>query len=457
MSSEGENKFASGLVSKLYLNSDLGDVTFIFKNTDDDEKVSAEKSILAAGSPVFHAMFFGPMKEKGVVEIVDSSPEAFKEFLQFFHLENVKLTMANMEEVAALADKYDMLGCFNNYVTSFVGKLSLDKICWGYQLAIISKNEALKQYCEMPICEYPNDIFNSSTFLHCNQTVLKHILLLDDLMCEESDIFEACFSWAKFACVQNGLDETDPRALKKQLGECFYLIRFNAMAPEIFVTLTVSYEKMFTRDELAHILYRSSDKFTSNKFSSYPRLFPEWDSNKVLPCKPGSASTTYYIQNPESVWFSANRPLLLGEFDCWPLRHGSYSVNLNFDITINEMNMNTVEGAEATEGAEPVERAEAKSSTKIIFKGTVQITGDKSMKVHLPRPIAVRPKKIYQIILEASTNSSGYHSACMQWPSEHKLNDKTILSFHQNRSKIECRGLVSCLHFNELVFTSSQN
>lgn len=60
-------------MEKLYLNSDLADVKFIFKHGDDVQTVSANKSVLAAGSQVFHAMFFGSMPETGDVEIVDAT------------------------------------------------------------------------------------------------------------------------------------------------------------------------------------------------------------------------------------------------------------------------------------------------------------------------------------------------------------------------------------------------
>lgn len=438
MKTGGDCKFASNSLSKLYLNSELADVTFIFENKDDIQKVPANKSILASGSEVFLKMFSGSWKETDTVEIVDASPKVFQEFLKFFYSARVELTMENMKDVVGLADKYLILDYLKDYVESFLGQLTLDNICWGYQLAIITNNELLKRYCEEAICKYANDIFQSNTFLQCNQTVLKHILLLNALMCEESDIFEACLKWAKSVCVHNGLDENDPEMLKKQLGECFYLIRFGAMRPKVFVTCTVPYEKMFTRDELAHILYKSTDEFSSNKFSSCPRLFPEWDSNQVLSCQQGSNST-YYIQNPESVWFSTEKPLLLGDVEFWYLQHRDYSANLNFKLTINELSS-----------------FKADARTKVIFKGHAAITSNKTM-MHLQRAIAIRPNKIYEIQLESSTNTSGYYCQSMQWPTEFKLNDNTVIKFHQNRSKIECRGLVSRFLFNEWNWPSKLN
>lgn len=85
------------------------DVQFIFAlNSNDVIKISAHKKVLAASSPVFYAMFYGPLKECGDVKIVDVSPDAFREFLQLFYNNEVKLTKKNRDEVNKLIDKYDV-------------------------------------------------------------------------------------------------------------------------------------------------------------------------------------------------------------------------------------------------------------------------------------------------------------------------------------------------------------
>lgn len=58
------------------------EVQFIFDLQNEVKKIRANK---ASRSPVFQTMFFGELKEKGDIEIVDASPEAFQEFIAFFH------------------------------------------------------------------------------------------------------------------------------------------------------------------------------------------------------------------------------------------------------------------------------------------------------------------------------------------------------------------------------------
>lgn len=437
MTSESQNNFVLPLISKLYLNMDLADVHFVFKN--DDEKVPANKTILAAGSPVFRAMFYGDLKEKDKVEIADATADGFKEFLQFFYLSKVTLTMENMEEVARLADKYDIFECLNNYATTLIDGLTMDNMCWGYQLAVIIKHKELKAYCEKNICAFTEDLLKSNTFLHCDQKILKHILEIETLMYDETEIFGACLEWAKFACDRNVIDENEPKNLREQLGDCFNLIRFNAMTHEEFVKHTVAYEEVFTRDELAHILYKTTSKFTPNKFNQIPRLktFLQWDNTQMLDCSQviSTSNPVYYIKNSESVWFSTSVPVVLGEIYCVPIRNGNgYNISLNYNITVVEINAQSFE---------------VSASTKIVFKGTVLVSGDKEIKVALCQPFAINPKKMYEIRLDSSTNTSGYYCYALPWKSDVKLDEKVTVTFHTNPSTNEQRGLISRLCFNQ--------
>lgn len=86
-----ENKFCAHSISELYLKDDLSDVSFVFTQNGKPETLPAHKLVLGAGSPVFKAMFFGLLKEKDVVEIVDAQIDEFREFLQFFYLPKVTL------------------------------------------------------------------------------------------------------------------------------------------------------------------------------------------------------------------------------------------------------------------------------------------------------------------------------------------------------------------------------
>ncbi|XP_043287590.1 uncharacterized protein [Venturia canescens] len=84
----------------------LSDVIFVF----DDKQLLAHKSVLAARSEVFQAMFSSEMKEKDTsrIEIVDTKAEIFEEFLRYLYTGELNDLKNKVEEMLFLADKYQI-------------------------------------------------------------------------------------------------------------------------------------------------------------------------------------------------------------------------------------------------------------------------------------------------------------------------------------------------------------
>ena len=80
-------------LSSLAPGSDLPppDVFFLVKDEEEEsggqsKKIGAHRLLLAGVSPVFKGMFFGPMKDEAeVVEVKETTPEAFDTMIKFFY------------------------------------------------------------------------------------------------------------------------------------------------------------------------------------------------------------------------------------------------------------------------------------------------------------------------------------------------------------------------------------
>lgn len=246
-SKEYKNVLAWRGSEKLYLNQRTSDVNFIFDSnvSTNGTKIPAHKCILSASSKAFDTMFYGSLRETSDVRITNASPEAFKEFLQFFYLSTVKLTSKNVAEVMNLCKQYMLNDCINACTDFCQGMLTMDNTCWGYELAILFEQDDLKEVCEQQISENPVEIFRLNSFLNCEQNLLCHILAMDSLNCEETVVFDGCIAWAKAACILNGLNEKNMRNLRAQLGDLFYEIRFKYMTLEHFYSRYRIYEELF--------------------------------------------------------------------------------------------------------------------------------------------------------------------------------------------------------------------
>lgn len=135
-------------------------VHFVLKNGNKNMKIPAHKELLAVSSPVFNAMFNGELKEKGDVRIVDASYEAFKEFLQFFYKNKVKLTMGNIVEVLNLVNKYD-IAVGSKIVSHFlIENLTSDRILWGLHLAVKYQLKNLEDHCKTKMADDATNVLD---------------------------------------------------------------------------------------------------------------------------------------------------------------------------------------------------------------------------------------------------------------------------------------------------------
>lgn len=211
-----KNKVISEATGMLYVND--ADVKFKF-TVDGITHVPAKKANLMVLSPVFKAMFSGDTRQHCDVT-VDATIDAFKEFLQFFHLADVKLTMGNMNEVARLAKVYDIFAHVNSCLEEFRTELTFENVCWAYQLSIFFDNHRMKKSCENYITVFTKEILASVAFYRCDKDVLKNILQLKSMAYTNSDLMKNCFKWAQKACRRVGINENHMGNLLQLLDEC---------------------------------------------------------------------------------------------------------------------------------------------------------------------------------------------------------------------------------------------
>lgn len=423
------------VAEKLFLKEEFADVHFIFKNANEIQQVPAHKMILSAQSPVFNRMFYGTLKEKGDVEIVDANADEFTEFLQFFYLYKVTLTTENIEAVVRLADKYDALEWVYECAADLEKELTPKDMCWGYELAVHLNNESLIKFCEQQISANPKDVFATDSFKYCSKTVLERILDLP-MPIDEMDIFKAALEWSKQACINNNLDQNNGNDLRAQLGDCLQLIRFSEMQIEDFTTFYKTINGFLTLEEFQDIVMMlTAEGYEPKLFDRRPRhnYIHKWSARKVLGCtRIVSCIEEYETQSQQIVRFSSNHTLWLGAICIY------YSDDVGDDdfvypsvtaITISEIN----------------KRSEMK--TKVIYEDTRAKEIDDDEILLLTSPVKIKPENFYEIRLDVSKNLN----SDSLWASTEKLGDGTIIQFHPSSSSSYdnvIRGLISGFRFN---------
>lgn len=238
----------------LYLDESSSDVNFVFTSSDGTQQyLPAHKLLLANGSATFKAMFSGDYKEVDEVDIVDASCDEFKEFLQVFYLDELKITFQNAPGVMILADKYDVPECVVACDKYLRDHWTPQSVCLVFDLAIKFNLKELKQFCQDRVTCNAAAVFASEAFRQCSRDVLEQILKRGNLYCSAKEVFDGCMDWAEQASVRNGLDLSYENS-KNQLAECFHLIPFHLMVTEEINECTTIHREMFDQDELAEMI-----------------------------------------------------------------------------------------------------------------------------------------------------------------------------------------------------------
>lgn len=433
-----QNRGVFEITEQLYMNTELADVNFLIRNSNNvkGERIPANKAILAVRSTVFKSMFFGPLKNEGDIEVEDGDPDAFKEFLQFFYLSKVTIKMENLWEVVRLIDMYDIIDHVRFNGPTFEGKLTLENVCWTYQLAIYLKHERLMKTCESKIRSRIKRVFASDSFKRIDRETLRHILELSDLECDEVDVFNGCLTWAKLACIEFGLDENKVKNLRFILGSCLESIRFSEMEIAQFNTIADIHKGLFTQDEILDIrLMLTTKDYEPKLFSANPRRY-KWNKHKVLECRWKPNFRTQLLEEPEIILFSSNYLALLGEIRGPGTRYDCF---VNVLITAYD-------------------DLHSKDSAKKLYEGEFQAFCDYSLEINLPQPIVIKPSILYEIRLNII---DPYQKSFPNWKSARqvgkmhvKLDNDLKIEFHQRDTADQFDGSgaasVSCLCFNRI-------
>lgn len=422
------------ITEKLYLDQSSADIQFLFEELDDDgmmlsENVPAHKLILSTGSQVFHAMFYGAIPEGNEVKIIDVGATAFKEFLQFFYIDNnITLSIENIAEVMYLIRKYGIERCMKQCVEFLIENLEIEHACLGYQLAIKLELDDLRYFCERKISASAEIVMKSESFLNCEWMVFNEIMQLDSLVCAEPRVFDAAVAWAKKSCEKKGLPSFDMQNLRDQLNGSLRFIHFKRITIEDFVSRAVDYCGLFTLPELVDILQMivfveyESTIFRTNPFSD--AIF-SWHNNRVVECSIANKLTerAWTIPIPYNTFpFSTDKHFLLGK-----IRLSAACSNFCLQLV--------------------------RDSTEIIFDSRDSNINNSLFKYwsqyfKFTKPILIKPKNIYtfNIMLE-----NPYDIFTMKTMRQEKLTfNKIEIEFGAGVSGVETNPIVDTFYINRL-------
>lgn len=220
-------------VYEMYEKNEAVDVHFTFNN-DPLMRISAHKLILSAESPVFKTMFYGAMKEKDEIKMVDTPFDSFAAFVKTMYHQFDAINMENISDIVCLADRYDVQNVME-VCTKFLSlNANANNVCNILSLALRYELTALQSECDALLALHSKQILKSSSFLEIDCTTLAHIVKSQFVFLREKDKLDACFKWTKHSCERNTIDST-PENMRSLIGLAFDHIRFDQIVSDFYI------------------------------------------------------------------------------------------------------------------------------------------------------------------------------------------------------------------------------
>lgn len=416
---------------KLYLDTRTADVLFVFNvKNDDREEIPAHKSILSAISPVFDAMLYGPAKENGDIEIVDSTADAFREFLQFFYLTKLELTTENLLEVMNLGKQYMLDDCLSACSEFCEATLTLDNMCWGYELALLFDLDNLREFCEQKISTNPKEIFQSKCFLNCDLNLLRTILQLNSLECDESVVFDSCIAWAKRTCTRNVHKSKKANNLRSQLDSVFHDIRFGEFTHKDFHDRYRLYDGFFTLEEFKDItMMIASKEYRPDKFNRDARSIKQPLDHEMLVCDRKALNPIWYkVSRCQQSNVCLDKTIFQSN-SSQQLRKVSCSVKFLGINAVTKMTIKEYPNGDGDEG-------------NLLFFARISICSSERTLIELPSSIKIKADVKYEIEFELEAGHI-YSSQLVRNVVE--MDKGTVLKFFGEQYGMQ--SLVKALHF----------
>ena len=192
-----EPEWSVKILSGLLDDPSTHDVTF---KTSDGGSVSGHRLIVAASSPVFHAMLYGNMKESNEREIELPSVDAncLRNVLTFVYTGQVEATLAEYQSLLLAAHYFNVTALEAKCIDGIAG--SLTDLNWC-KLTVFAKQQqfdALLKQCYVYMRNNLDKIINTPDFKCLPAESMIEICNNSELCIKELDLFFAVNEWSDY-------------------------------------------------------------------------------------------------------------------------------------------------------------------------------------------------------------------------------------------------------------------
>ncbi|XP_035210749.1 BTB/POZ domain-containing protein 3-like [Stegodyphus dumicola] len=247
----------------------LADVTF--EVGAEAKPFKAHKLILALASPVFEAMFYGGLAEKGEkVVIPDIAPEGFDFLLRYIYTEEVSFKNASEAFMTCTAaEKYCMprLKEQSEYFISCC-ELTAENVWIFLENSLFLDMKVVTERCLEFLKRNTTQALKDSSFLDTTAEAIERVLSSDSLEASELMLLKSIIRWA-----EKRPSSSKETSIKEHLDPLMRHIRFGILNPASFCTFLEEEKNIFSDSDALAILKHLTNPQTCS--------LPEWCCSKI--------------------------------------------------------------------------------------------------------------------------------------------------------------------------------
>ena len=345
----------------IFNNELLSDVKFMVPVSEAESEtrktIPAHKLVLAIGSPVFYAMFYGKLADtKDCVELPDCEYDSLLEFLRYLYSDEANLTGSNVMCVLYLANKYMVPSLAEKCSEYLRENLSTANVFSILPHAKKFEDKDLENRCWEVIEENTEEAVTSDDFVTLERSLIESVVKRERLTIKEVDLFKAVDLWATKESERQRIT-ADGETKRRIIGEdTVKAIRFPVMSEKEFVSVVLDC-RILNFGEMSELMkYYNDVELTSPlPFIHTPRA----GSIKLhqLICyrfsvyqSPGvGGSWVYSGKNPDVIVLYVNKSVKLNGIQHFGSEGCQYTVSTEVNDSTNGFSLVTKTGSYTSE------------------------------------------------------------------------------------------------------------
>ncbi|CAH8457110.1 unnamed protein product [Dicrocoelium dendriticum] len=228
-------------------------------------RFAAHRLVLSIASPVFEAMFYGPlasldsqpMQPISEYHIPDIHPKAFQIMLLYMYTDELQLgeDLDIVFYVLYASKKYMLPQLGRQCVEHLKEHITAANVCTVLDRSMFFEEDDLTRRCWHVIDVLAPHVLTSPGLIKMEAARFKSLLKRDTLNCKEAEVFAAVRRWAEAECTRRGIGVSLTNQARVA-AEFLYLVRFPTMTLNEFAE-NVAYSGFLSlemvRDLFVHI------------------------------------------------------------------------------------------------------------------------------------------------------------------------------------------------------------